>query len=155
MEPGVEFVVSFAAEPVLFVIKRQYREDVQSATQQAFYYVLHGSVYQAPALHACLHARTDRCLHHLDAAFTRLKRDLEPHSWQEERRKRLKRSAEVPPARSVATPGTEKDGEECARRSEAVAEANAAVQQAAMTPHRWARIKQGDTIIMNVLGRCA
>lgn len=93
MNPGLEFVITFASEPMLYVIKRQFREDAQSAIQQAFYYVLFGNIYQAPSLHACLQARMDRCLHHLATAFSQLKRDLEPLAWREkERNKRLKRA---------------------------------------------------------------
>jgi hypothetical protein len=91
MNPGLEFVITFASEPMLYVIKRQFREDAQSAIQQAFYYVLFGNIYQAPSLRACLQARMDRCVHFLGTAFSQLKRDLEPLAWREkERNKRLK-----------------------------------------------------------------
>jgi hypothetical protein len=93
--PGIEFVVTYASEPVLYVIKRQLRENAQVATQQAFYYVLFGNIYQAPSLHACLTSRCARCLHLVDSAFGQLKHDLEPLSWQEKRRnKRIERAAD-------------------------------------------------------------
>lgn len=91
---GIEFVVTYASEPVLYVIKRQLRESARVATQQAFYFVLFGNVYQAPTLHACLTARCARCLHHLDSAFTQLKHDLEPLEWQAKRRSKWIKSAE-------------------------------------------------------------
>ena len=93
MGPGIEFVVTYASEPVLYVIKRQLRVSAQDATQQAFYYVLFGNIYQAPSLHACLTARTARCLHHVETAFAQLRTDLEPLAWRARlRSKRLKRS---------------------------------------------------------------
>lgn len=93
LSPGVEFVLSHTAEPVLYVIKRQYRQSPESTIQQAFYYVYFGSVYQAPTLAACLRARTNRCSHQLGVAFRKLKSDLEPLAWrQRQRAKRLRRS---------------------------------------------------------------
>ena len=162
MAPGVEFVVSFAADPVLYVIKRQFREDAHKATQQAFYYVLRGSVYQASSLHACAQARMKRFLHHLNAAFIQLKRDLEPLSWQAARAQQLKRLTDGYPAhvskKKACTrdlPGpTGADGSE--RVGVAAAQlgaARAAVQHESMSTARWARIKQGDNVILNVLQR--
>ena len=91
MPPGVEFVVTFASEPALYVIKRQFRESPEAAAQQAFYYVLFGNIYQAPSLHACIQARARRCSHNVGAAFQQLKRDLEPLAWRERQRsKRLR-----------------------------------------------------------------
>ena len=91
MPPGVEFVVTFASEPALYVVKRQFRESPEAAAQQAFYYVLFGNIYQAPSLHACIQARARRCSHNIGAAFQQLKRDLEPLAWRERQRfKRLR-----------------------------------------------------------------
>ena len=41
-------------EPHLFVICRQLRTAPKAATRQQFYYILDGSVYQAPSLHAAM-----------------------------------------------------------------------------------------------------
>lgn len=99
MPPGVEFVITYASEPVLYVIKRQHRDNPQAATQQAFYYVLFGNIYQAPSLHACVQSRARRCAHHLSTAFQQLKRDLEPLAWRERQRtKRLRRTGVSAPA---------------------------------------------------------
>ena len=44
-------------EPHLFVVCRQLRTAPKAATRQQFYYILDGSVYQAPSLHAAMASR--------------------------------------------------------------------------------------------------
>jgi MED6 mediator sub complex component len=108
MPPGIEFVITFVSEPALYVIKRQYRHSPESATQQAFYYVLFGNVYQAPTLLACLRARSRRCAHNLGVAFQQFKKDLEPLQWRERQRaKQLRRGAAA--AAAVAGAGAGSD----------------------------------------------
>lgn len=55
--PGVEFLLQDAQPPHLFVIKKQYRQVDGSVTSVAFFYILDGTVYQAPTLHAALRSR--------------------------------------------------------------------------------------------------
>jgi mediator of RNA polymerase II transcription subunit 6 len=55
--PGVEFVLQDAQAPHLFVIRKQLRALAGDLTSLAYYYVLDGTVYQAPTLHAVLSAR--------------------------------------------------------------------------------------------------
>lgn len=86
MPQGLEYVLSFAAEPNLYVIKCQRRTGPETATQQAFYYVLNGSIYQAPSVLSCLQVRADRCRYYVQQAFERLQADLEPLGWRERRR---------------------------------------------------------------------
>ena len=61
MPAGPEFVLADAQEPHLFVIRRQLRGAPGAApVPQAVYYILDGSVYQAPTLEAVLSARLVR-----------------------------------------------------------------------------------------------
>ena len=61
MPAGPEFVLADAQEPHLFVIRRQLRGAPGAApVPQAVYYILDGSVYQAPTLEAVLLARLVR-----------------------------------------------------------------------------------------------
>lgn len=58
MPAGPEYVLVDAREPYLFVIRRQLRGAPGAPpTPQALYYVLDGSVYQAPPLGAVLASR--------------------------------------------------------------------------------------------------
>jgi len=57
LAPGVEYILVKAVEPDLFVIKKQYRSENQDTTQLAFYYILSGTVYQAPDLYSALQAK--------------------------------------------------------------------------------------------------
>lgn len=88
MAPGIEYVLTFVQEPSLYVIKRQYRTSPESAIQQAFYYCLHGDIFQAPTLLACLQARMERCKFHIEEVFDNLKSDLEPLGWRTRHRNR-------------------------------------------------------------------
>jgi hypothetical protein len=175
--PGLEYVVSFAAEPSLYVIKRQYRTSPESATQQAFYYVLYGSIYQAPSLLSCLQMRADRCRYHVQKAFDRLKADLEPLGWRErQREQKVKRACrqrdssgrkhqsamEADPA-DASEHGGVCDGEDNATKENATEkleydmECEGALWMAQPPPappalSQW--ILHTDNIIMNVLSRC-
>eukprot|EP00898_Chlorokybus_atmophyticus_P000902 jgi/Chlat1/1812/Chrsp135S02130 len=66
---GLEYIVDFVQEPVLYVIKKQQRVSPQKATPHAAFHVLEGNIYQAPHLHGVLAARMMRCLYHIDMAF--------------------------------------------------------------------------------------
>ena len=58
--PGVEFHLQDAQPPHLFVIRKQFRSSDGSAVALAYYYILDGTIYQAPTLHAALAARMVR-----------------------------------------------------------------------------------------------
>ena len=47
---GIEFMLSEVLEPHLFVFKKQKRDGPEKVTPMLTYYVLDGSVYQAPQL---------------------------------------------------------------------------------------------------------
>lgn len=62
LAPGLEYVLQECQEPRLYVIKCQHRTSATAATALAVYYVLEGSIYQAPTLHAALSSRIVRLL---------------------------------------------------------------------------------------------
>lgn len=47
---GLEFMLSEVMEPHLFVIRKQKRDGPEKVTPMLTYYVLDGSIYQAPQL---------------------------------------------------------------------------------------------------------
>ncbi|GJP39816.1 hypothetical protein CLOM_g24156 [Closterium sp. NIES-68] len=66
---GWEYSLHMAQEPHLFVLRKQKRDSPDRTTPVAAYYILDGSIYQAPSLHAVIGSRISRALHHLRAAF--------------------------------------------------------------------------------------
>lgn len=47
---GVEYILLHVQEPILYVIRKQYRNSPTDATPMADYYIIAGTVYQAPDL---------------------------------------------------------------------------------------------------------
>lgn len=47
---GVEYILLHVQEPILYVIRKQYRNSPSDATPMADYYIIAGTVYQAPDL---------------------------------------------------------------------------------------------------------
>ena len=79
MPAGPEYVLADSQEPHLFVIRRQRRGPPGTQpVPQAMYYVLGGTVYQAPSVAAVLRARLARCLFSTRRAFERMQGDLDP-----------------------------------------------------------------------------
>ncbi|GBG76610.1 hypothetical protein CBR_g22489 [Chara braunii] len=78
MTTGFEYVVRDAIEPHLFIIRKQVRgRNPEVVTPIAAYYVLDGSIYQAPSLHAVIGSRLARALHHIRGAFTEVATKLD------------------------------------------------------------------------------
>jgi hypothetical protein len=73
---GIEYIVYFAQEPSLFVIQRQNRLSPQLAEHQQTYYVINGTIFQAPTLGAVLSSRILKSLHYARRAL----RSVEQHS---------------------------------------------------------------------------
>jgi hypothetical protein len=73
---GIEYVVYFAQEPSLFVIQRQNRTSPQHTEHQQTYYIINGTVFQAPTLGAVLASRILKSLHYARRAL----RSVEQHS---------------------------------------------------------------------------
>lgn len=54
---GVEYMLSEVMEPHLFVIRKQKRDGPEKVTPMLTYYILDGSIYQAPQLSNVFAAR--------------------------------------------------------------------------------------------------
>lgn len=54
---GIEYVLDSCQEPHLFVICKQSRRTTDMVAPEMFYYILDGSVYQTPTIHAVFSAR--------------------------------------------------------------------------------------------------
>ncbi|KQK18996.1 mediator of RNA polymerase II transcription subunit 6 [Brachypodium distachyon] len=70
---GMEYVLSDVQEPHLFVIRKQKRlssEKSDPMLPMLAYYILDGSIYQAPQLCNVFASRISRAMHHISKAFT-------------------------------------------------------------------------------------
>ncbi|KAJ1390940.1 Mediator complex, subunit Med6 [Sesbania bispinosa] len=74
---GIEYVLSEVMEPHLFVIRKQKRDSPDKVTPMLAYYVLDGSIYQAPQLCNVFAARIGRALYYIQKAFTTAASKLE------------------------------------------------------------------------------
>ncbi|XP_076934839.1 mediator of RNA polymerase II transcription subunit 6-like [Bidens hawaiensis] len=74
---GIEFMVSEVMEPHLFVMRKQKRDGPEKVTPMLTYYVLDGSIYQAPQLCNVFAARVGRALYYISKAFTTAASKLE------------------------------------------------------------------------------
>lgn len=60
MPPGLEYRLQDCLPPHLFVIRKVLRRGPQAESDLAFYYILDGSVYQAPSIFAAISAKVVR-----------------------------------------------------------------------------------------------
>lgn len=60
---GMEYILHEAQEPHLFVIRKQKRDGPEKVSAQAAYYVLDGSIYQAPHLYNVIGSRVVSSCH--------------------------------------------------------------------------------------------
>ncbi|XP_021294158.1 mediator of RNA polymerase II transcription subunit 6 [Herrania umbratica] len=74
---GVEYMLSEVMEPNLFVIRKQKRDGPEKVTPMLAYYILDGSIYQAPQLCNVFAARVGRALYYISKAFTTAASKLE------------------------------------------------------------------------------
>ncbi|KAK3028898.1 hypothetical protein RJ639_039907 [Escallonia herrerae] len=74
---GTEYMLSELLEPHLFVFRKQKRDGPEKATPMLTYYILDGSIYQAPQLCNVFSARVGRALYHISKAFTTAASKLE------------------------------------------------------------------------------
>lgn len=66
---GVEFILLHVQDPILYVIRKQHRHSPTEATPLADYYIIAGTVYQAPDLASVFNSRLLSAVHHLQSAF--------------------------------------------------------------------------------------
>ncbi|CAL9162594.1 unnamed protein product [Musa hybrid cultivar] len=74
---GTEYALSEVMEPNLFVIRKQKRDGPERVNPMLTYYILDGSVYQAPQLSSVFAARIGRALYHISKAFNTAASKLE------------------------------------------------------------------------------
>jgi len=68
---GLEYILLHHQDPVLFVIRKQHRQSPKQVTTLADYYIIAGTVYQAPDLGSVINSRLMTTLHHMESAFTK------------------------------------------------------------------------------------
>ncbi|XP_058121253.1 mediator of RNA polymerase II transcription subunit 6 [Anopheles ziemanni] len=66
---GVEYILLHVQDPILYVIRKQHRHSPTEATPMADYYIIAGTVYQAPDLASVFNSRILSTVHHLQTAF--------------------------------------------------------------------------------------
>ncbi|KAL5009082.1 hypothetical protein ScPMuIL_014663 [Solemya velum] len=66
---GLEYVLLHVQEPILYVIRKQYRHTPQHMTPLAAYYIIAGVVYQAPDLCTVINSRLLNTVFSLNSAF--------------------------------------------------------------------------------------
>ena len=66
---GLEYILLHVQEPILYVIRKQYRQSPTHAIPQADYYIVAGIVYQAPDLASVINSRLLSTVHHLQSAL--------------------------------------------------------------------------------------
>ncbi|KAL6585101.1 Mediator of RNA polymerase II transcription subunit 6 [Orobanche minor] len=66
---GTEFMLSEVLEPHLFVFRKQKRDGPEKVTPMLTYYILDGSIYQAPLLCNVFASRVGRALYHISKSF--------------------------------------------------------------------------------------
>lgn len=66
---GVEYILLHVQDPILYVIRKQHRHTPTEATPLADYYIIAGTVYQAPDLASVFNSRILTTVHHLQSAF--------------------------------------------------------------------------------------
>ncbi|KAF8393469.1 hypothetical protein HHK36_021713 [Tetracentron sinense] len=74
---GTEYMLNEVMEPHLFVFRKQKRDGPEKVTPMLTYYILDGSIYQAPQLCNVFAARIGRALYHISKAFTTAASKLE------------------------------------------------------------------------------
>ncbi|OAY36561.1 mediator of RNA polymerase II transcription subunit 6 [Manihot esculenta] len=81
---GTEYMLSEVMEPNLFVFRKQKRDSPEKVTPMLTYYILDGSIYQAPQLCNVFAARIGRALYYISKAFTTAASKLEKIGYVDE-----------------------------------------------------------------------
>nr|CAD7197981.1 unnamed protein product [Timema douglasi] len=66
---GLEYILLHGQEPILYVIRKQHRYSPTQVTPLADYYIIAGTIYQAPDLLSVINSRLISTVHHLQSAF--------------------------------------------------------------------------------------
>lgn len=54
---GMEYILLHVQDPILYVIRKQHRHSPTEATPMADYYIIAGTIYQAPDLASVFNSR--------------------------------------------------------------------------------------------------
>lgn len=66
---GREYILLHVQEPILYVIRKQHRHSPNEVTPMADYYIIAGTVYQAPDLANVFNSRLLTVTQHLQSSF--------------------------------------------------------------------------------------
>lgn len=66
---GIEYILLHVQDPILYVIRKQHRHTPKEATPMADYYIIAGTIYQAPDLASVFNSRLLATVNNLQAAF--------------------------------------------------------------------------------------
>ena len=66
---GIEYSLQFVQEPILYVIRKQQRHSPTQITPISDYYIVAGTIYQAPDLCSVVNSRLLSSISHLQSAF--------------------------------------------------------------------------------------
>ncbi|MCO5563721.1 hypothetical protein L7F22_017368 [Adiantum nelumboides] len=81
---GIEYMLYEVQEPNLYIFRKQKRESQEKLTAISGYYILDGSIYQAPNLHNVIGSRVVRALHFISKAFSEATSKLEKVGYEHE-----------------------------------------------------------------------
>ncbi|KNA11737.1 hypothetical protein SOVF_132360 [Spinacia oleracea] len=81
---GIEYMLYEVVEPNLFVLRMQKRDSPEKVTPMLTYYVLDGSIYQAPQLCSVFSARIGRALYYIQRGFSTAASKLEKIGYDSE-----------------------------------------------------------------------
>merc|ERR1712223_305453 len=70
---GIEYSLQFVQEPILYVIRKQQRHSPTQITPISDYYIVAGTIYQAPDLCSVVNSRLLSSISHLQSAFEETK----------------------------------------------------------------------------------
>lgn len=70
---GIEYCLLYVQEPILYVIRKQNRNSPSHVTPISDYYIVAGTIYQAPDLCSVVNSRLLSAVNHLQAAFDETK----------------------------------------------------------------------------------
>lgn len=79
---GVEYCLLHVQEPILYVIRKQHRHSPTHVTPISDYYIIAGTVYQAPDLGSVINSRILTTVNHLQSAFEEARHFAKYHPSQ-------------------------------------------------------------------------
>jgi len=66
---GLEYVLIHVQDPILYIIRLQHRHNINHVMPIAHYYIVAGTIYQAPDLSSVINSRMLNTVHSLESAF--------------------------------------------------------------------------------------